>query len=135
MLPMGIALSKTNAADLIGSEIYSVVGGFGTLAVLAGMFIATAILTQAVNGAVAAAILGPVAISIAQQAGIAPRSLVMGVAMATSMAFITPLSHPVNVLVMSPGGYSFRDFFKIGLPLTLLLFVVVMVFLPIFWPL
>lgn len=133
MLPMGIALSKTNAAGLIGSQIYNVVGGFGTMAVLAGMFVATAIITQAVNGAVAAAILGPVAISVAQQAGINPRSLVMAVAVATSMAFITPLSHPVNVLVMSPGGYNFRDFFKIGLPLTILLFVVAMIFLPLFW--
>ena len=59
----------------------------------------------------------------------------MGVALATSMAFITPLSHPVNVMVMSPGGYSFRDFVKVGLPLTVILFVVVMVLLPIIWPL
>jgi di/tricarboxylate transporter len=59
----------------------------------------------------------------------------MGVALATSMAFLTPLGHPVNVLVMGPGGYRFRDYLRVGLPLTLLLFGVVMVFLPIFWPL
>jgi di/tricarboxylate transporter len=59
----------------------------------------------------------------------------MGIALASSMAFITPLGHPVNVLVMSPGGYKFRDFVKVGLPMTLILFVVVMIFLPIFWPL
>jgi di/tricarboxylate transporter len=135
MLPMGIALTKTNAAGLIGSKIIQVFASDGNFALLAGMFLVTAVLTQAVNGAVAAAILGPVAISISQQAGINPRSMVMGVAMAASMAFITPLSHPVNVLVMSPGGYNFRDFMKIGFPLTVLMFVVVMVFLPLFWPL
>jgi len=59
----------------------------------------------------------------------------MGVALATSMAFITPLGHAVNLLVMSPGGYTFRDFVKVGLPLTVLIFFVVMVFLPMFWPL
>jgi len=135
MLPMGVALSKTNAAGLIAGQVYGVLGAYGSLALLAGLFVVTAVLTQAVNGAVAAAILGPVAISIAQQANINPRSLVMGVAMATSMAFITPLSHPVNILVMSPGGYSFRDYFRIGAPLTLLLFIMVLIFLPLFWPL
>ncbi len=59
----------------------------------------------------------------------------MGVALATSMAFITPLGHPVNILMMGPGGYRFQDFFKVGLPLTVLLFIVVLVTLPIFWPL
>ena len=135
MLPMGIALSKTNAAGLAAGGILNVFGGHGALPLLAGLFIVTVVLTQLVNGAVAAAIIGPIAIGIAQQAGIDPRAMIMGVAMATSMAFITPLSHAVNVLVMSPGGYSFRDYFKVGLPLTIILFVVVMIFLPLFWTL
>ncbi|HMJ09250.1 MAG TPA: SLC13 family permease [Pyrinomonadaceae bacterium] len=135
MLPMGIALSKTNAASLMGAEVVDLLGSYGPMFLLGGMFIVTVGLTQAVNGAVSAAILGPVAIRVAQQAGINPRAMVMGVALATSMAFITPLSHPVNVLVMSPGGYNFRDYLKVGLPLVLILFVVVMIFLPVFWAL
>lgn len=135
MLPMGIALSKTNAAGLMAGEVVGVLGAYGSLSILAAVFLVTVLLTQAVNGAVAAAILGPVAIRIAEQADLNPRSLVMGVALATSMAFITPLSHPVNVLVLSPGGYNFRDFVKIGLPLTGLLFVVVMIVLPLIWSL
>jgi di/tricarboxylate transporter len=51
------------------------------------------------------------------------------------MAFVTPLGHPVNILMMAPGGYSFKDFFKVGLPLTILLFFVILIVLPIFWPL
>ncbi|MGI8812119.1 MAG: SLC13 family permease [Pyrinomonadaceae bacterium] len=133
MLPMGIALSKTNAAAMMGGEVVEMLGQYGPMFLLGGLFILTVLLTQAVNGAVAAAIIGPVAIRVAQQADINPRSLVMGVALATSMAFITPLSHPVNVLVMGPGGYNFKDYLKVGIPLTVLLFVVVMIFLPVFW--
>lgn len=133
MLPMGIALTKTNAAGLMANGIVALIGGYDSLALLAGLFIVTTLMTQAVNGAVIATVIGPIAIKIAQQTGTNPRALAMGVALATSMAFMTPLGHPVNVLVMSPGGYGFRDFVKIGVPLTLLLFVVVMILLPFFW--
>jgi di/tricarboxylate transporter len=135
MLPMGIALTKTNAAALIATEFNDILGGYAPIIMLAGIILFTMIFTQAINGAVAAAVIGPIAIKIAQQTGVNPRSMVMGIALASSMAFITPLGHPVNVLVMSPGGYKFRDFVKVGLPMTLILFVVVMIFLPIFWPL
>jgi di/tricarboxylate transporter len=134
-LPMGIALSKTNAAAMMGGAVVDLLGQYGPMFLLGGLFVLTVVLTQFVNGAVSAAIVGPIAIGIAQQTGINPRSLVMGVALATSMAFITPLSHPVNVLVMGPGGYNFKDYLKIGIPLTVLLFVAVMIFLPLFWPL
>lgn len=133
MLPMGIALTKTNAAGLMANGVVGLLGGYGALALLAGLFIVTTLMTQAVNGAVVAAVIGPVAIKIAQTTGTDPRTLAMGVALATSMAFMTPLGHPVNVLVMSPGGYNFRDFVKVGVPLVVLLFIVVMIFLPLFW--
>lgn len=135
ILPMGIALTKTNAAGTMANGIVSVIGPFGPFALLAGIFLATVFLVQGLNNAAVAAIIGPVAIQVAQQAGVNPRALTMGVALATSMAFITPLGHPVNVLVMSPGGYNFRDFMKIGLPLTIILFLVVMIVLPIVWQL
>jgi di/tricarboxylate transporter len=135
MLPMGVALTKTDAAGLIAVEIDKVLGGYAPLVMLGGMVLFTMVFTQAINGAVAAAVIGPIAIKVAQQTGANPRSMVMGIALASSMAFITPLGHAVNVLVMSPGGYKFRDYVKVGLPMTLLLFVVVMIILPLFWPL
>jgi di/tricarboxylate transporter len=135
MLPMGIALTKTNAAGLIASDINSALAGYAPLVMLGGMVLFTMIFTQAINGAVAAAVIGPIAIKVAQQTGTNPRSMVMGIALACSMAFITPLGHAVNILVMSPGGYKFRDYVKVGLPMTAILFVVVMIFLPVFWPL
>jgi len=135
MLPMGIALTKTNAAGLMAEKINGALGGYTPMIMLGGMFLFTMVFTQAINGAVAAAVIGPIAIKVAQQTGTNPRSMIMGIAMACSMAFITPLGHPVNILVMSPGGYKFRDYVKVGLPMTAILFLVVMIFLPIFWPL
>ncbi|HVE59360.1 MAG TPA: SLC13 family permease [Pyrinomonadaceae bacterium] len=135
MLPMGIALSKTNAAALLANGVVSSLGTFGALGLLAGLFIVTTLLVQAVSGAVVAAIIAPVAINVAQQTHTSPRTMAMGVALATSMAFMTPLGHAVNILVMSPGGYSFRDYVRIGTPLTIILFIVAMIFLPIFWSL
>jgi di/tricarboxylate transporter len=133
ILPMGIALTKTNAAGMMAQWMIAALGGFGPIALLGGLLLTTVFLVQAINGAAVAAIIGPIAIQVAQQVGVNPRALTMGVALAASMAFITPLGHPVNVLVMSPGGYNFRDFMKIGLPLTLILFLVIMIVLPIAW--
>ena len=135
MLPMGIALIKTNAAGLIAQEFNKALAGYAPVVMLGGMVLFTMVFTQAINGAVAAAVIGPIAIKVAQQTGTNPRSMVMGIALASSMAFITPLGHAVNILVMSPGGYKFRDYVRVGLPMTAILFVVVMIFLPIFWPL
>lgn len=133
ILPLGIALTKTNAAGIMANGIVALLGPFGSLALLGGLFLITTLLVQAMNGAAVAAVIGPIAINIAQQSNINPRALTMGVALATSMAFITPLGHPVNILVMSPGGYKFRDYVKIGLPLAIILFIVIMVLLPIIW--
>ena len=102
---------------------------------LAGIFIVTALLTQAVTGAVAAAVIAPLANRVTRQANINPRSLAMGAALATSTAFITPLGHPVNIPVMSPGDGNFRDYLKVGVPPSIILFGVVMIFLPLFWTL
>lgn len=135
MLPMGVALTKTNAAGLMADYALALFGGHGPMVLLAGLFALTMLLTQAVNGAAVAAIVGPIAVRAAQETNANPRTIAMGVALATSMAFVTPLGHAVNLLVMSPGGYTFRDFAKVGLPLAALMFVVVMVFLPLFWPL
>jgi di/tricarboxylate transporter len=135
ILPLGVALTKTNAAAVMAGAVVSFLGPLGAPALLAGLLLVTILLVQAMNGAAVAAVMGPVAIQVAQQTGINPRAMAMGVALAASMAFITPLGHPVNVLVMSPGGYNFRDFVKIGLPLTVILFIVVMIVLPLVWKL
>jgi di/tricarboxylate transporter len=135
MLSMGLALTKTGLAGLLASGLTAALGGYGPFALLAGLTGLAALLTQVLGGPAVAALLVPLAIQAAGQLGVDPRSLAMGVALATSLAFVTPIGHSVNVLVMGPGGYSFRDYFKVGLPLTLLVIAVILLVLPVFWPL
>ena len=134
MLPMGIALAKTGAAAAAAHLLVDTLGR-NPLALLAAFFVLTVLLVQVMSGAALAAMMAPIAITAAQQTGIDPRSLAMGVALATSMAFLSPLGHPVNLLVMGSGGYRFRDYFRVGWPMTLLLFALVLLVLPRFWPL
>jgi di/tricarboxylate transporter len=133
MLPLGTAMVKSGAAALLTSEILRLLGAAGPRVLLAGLAGLAILLTQAMNGAAVATVIAPIAIQTAQRTGADPRAMAMGVALATSIAFLTPLGHPVNILVMGPGGYSFRDYFKVGLPLTLLLFALIVGLLPLLW--
>lgn len=135
MLPLGLAMTKTGATALFATALTDMVGPFGPLALLLALLTLTVLLSQAMKGAAVSAVMAPIAIQAARQLGADPQAMAMGVALATSMAFATPLGHPVNILMMGPGEYRFRDFVRVGFPLTVLLFVVVLVTLPIFWPL
>jgi di/tricarboxylate transporter len=135
MLPLGMAMTKTGATALFARALIDIVGPFSPQALLLGLLMLTVLLSQGMKGAAVSAVLAPIAIQAAEEIGADPIAMSMGVALATSMAFVTPLGHPVNILMMGPGGYRFRDFFRVGLPLTVLLFIVVLVTLPIFWPL
>ncbi|HLD92804.1 MAG TPA: SLC13 family permease [Anaerolineales bacterium] len=135
ILPLGLAMTKTGATDLFADALTSITLPFGPMGLLLGLLVLTVVLSQAMKGAAVSAVMAPIAVQAAQQFGVDPRAVVMGVALATSMAFITPLGHPVNILIMGPSGYRFKDFFRVGLPLTVILFFLVMILLPIFWPL
>jgi len=134
MLPVGIALANTGAAKLLGDTITQLTVGLGPMAVVAGLFIITTILNQFIPGGSAVpAVLAPIAIEAARNVGADPRAFALVVAIATGTSMLTPFAHPVNVLVMGPGGYHFRDFLRLGLPLVIIIFVVVMIALPLFW--
>jgi di/tricarboxylate transporter len=135
MLPLGTAMTKTGAADLLTSWLVAALGGAGAVGLLAGLVALAILLTQAMNGAAVAAFLAPVAIQTAEQIGADPRTMAMGIALATSIAFLTPLGHPVNALVMGPGGYRFRDYFRIGLPLAVLAYLMIVGLLLLIWKL
>lgn len=134
MLSVGVALNKTGAATMFANALLSYLGGAGNLILLAGFVLLTVALTQVINGAAAAAIIAPVAITAARQVGMDPRSVAMAVALASSMAFMSPLGHSVNVMVMGAGGYTFRDYARVGIPLTILLVIVLMLVLPVVMP-
>jgi len=134
MLPVGVALTKTGGAALIADAILAGVAGRGDFLLLAVLVVATVLLTQVINGAAAVTILAPIGISAAQQLGLNPRSIALAIAIASSMAFMSPLGHSVNVLVMGAGGYTFRDYARVGVPLTLLLVALLLVLLPAIVP-
>jgi di/tricarboxylate transporter len=134
ILPLGLAMTKTGATTLFANLLTGSLLPYGPYALLLGLLTLTVLLSQAMKGAAVSAVIAPIAIQAAQQFGVDPRAMVLGVALATSMAFVTPLGHPVNILMMGPGGYRFKDFFKVGLPLTILLFSGVMLLLPMLWP-
>jgi di/tricarboxylate transporter len=134
MLPLGVALQKTGGAALLAEKIIATIGSMGPLALLSGLVIITVLLTQIINGAAAATVIAPIAIATAQKAGMEPRSIALGIAIASSMAFMSPLGHAVNVMVMGAGGYTFKDYARVGIPLTILLVILLLIILPLIMP-
>jgi len=134
MLPVGVALDKTGAAALLAQGIISSLGSWGHLVLLGGLVLFTVLLTQVINGAAAVTVVAPIAINAAQKLGMEPRSVAMAIALASSMAFMSPLGHSVNIMVMGAGGYTFRDYARVGIPLTILLVIILMVILPLIMP-
>lgn len=135
MLPLGTALDKSGAAGLLAEGVVGFLGPFGPHAVLFGLLAITFIATSIIPTAALVVLMVPIALQTAVGMGVSPYTLMMGIAMAASSSFTSPISHPANVLVMGPGGYRFIDYVKVGLPLTLVVLLVLMVVLPIFWPL
>lgn len=133
MSSISIALMRTDLAAQIGGFVVDAAGPFGSFAVLGVAFLITMVITQLVTGQVAALIMAPIVVSIAVQTGIDPRAMGIVAATACSTAFLTPLAHPVNVLMMGPGGYRSSDFFRVGLGLTIVVFVTLMIGMAVWW--
>jgi di/tricarboxylate transporter len=134
MLPVGLALSKTGAARWLGGHLITATGPFGPLATMAGLFLVSMALNQFVPGGSAVpAVLVPIAIAAAQGLGADPRAFALVVAVSTGTSLLTPFAHPVNVLVMGPGGYSARDYVRLGLPLVATTFVATLIAVRLFW--
>jgi di/tricarboxylate transporter len=133
MLPLGLAMASTGTAAFVGQGLIRTLGAWGPLALAGGIYLATTLLTQVMSGQVTAVVLAPIAIAAARQVGVDPRGMALAVAMGCSTAFLTPISHAANLLVMGPGGYKFRDYSRVGLPLTVVLFVVLLLSLALVW--
>nr|MDJ0991685.1 SLC13 family permease [Desulfobacterales bacterium] len=120
ILPLATALNKSGAAQLISSGLVDTLGPLGPFAMLAVVFMVTALIGLFISNTATAVIIAPIAIDAALAIGVPPQAFAMTVAIACSAAFVTPVSSPVNMLIMEPGGYRFTDFVKVGLPLLLL---------------
>ena len=134
MIPLGIAMQKTGAASFVATWMVNLLGVYGPTVIMAGLFILTSLATQVMPNPAAAVLLVPIALNTASDLGVSPYPLAMTVAVAASAAFLSPVGHPATLLIMGPGGYRFSDYIKVGLPLTLVIFLVVMLVMPIFWP-
>jgi di/tricarboxylate transporter len=116
MLPLGTALDQTGAAKLLAEGVVGALGPYGPYAVLFGLLSITFIATSIIPTAALVVLMVPIALETSAGLGISPYALMMGIAMAASSSFTSPISHPANVLVMGPGGYRFIDFIKAGVP-------------------
>ncbi|MDJ0855260.1 MAG: SLC13 family permease [Desulfobacterales bacterium] len=124
ILPLATALNKSGAAQLISTGLVDTLGPLGPFAMLAVVFMVTALIGLFISNTATAVIIAPIAIDAALAIGVPPQAFAMTVAIACSAAFVTPVSSPVNMLIMEPGGYRFTDFVKVGLPLLLLCMIV-----------
>jgi di/tricarboxylate transporter len=134
MLPLGIAMEHSGAANLLAEGVVSLVGAYGSLVVMASLFILAALASQVMPNPAVAVLLAPIAFNTASDLGVSPYPMMMAVAVSASAAFLSPVGHPANVLIMGPGGYRFSDFLRVGIPLTLVVLVVSLLVVPVFWP-
>ena len=131
MLPLGTAMQDTGAAEYPANQVMLLLGDAGPWPVIAGLYVLTAMATMIIPTAALVVLMSPIVLSAMAEMGFAPETAMMAVAMAASASFTSPISHPANILVMGPGGYRFVDYIKVGVPLTIVVFITVMVLLPI----
>jgi di/tricarboxylate transporter len=134
MMPMGTAMVEVGLVDMIANGLINTLGQFGPSVVLLGLLLTTTALGMVISNTATATLIAPLALVTAESMGIQPQAYLMGVAIASSMAFATPIASPVNMLVMGPGNYRFMDYTKIGVPLILVVTLVTLLVLPIFFP-
>ena len=135
MLSVATAMDKTGAGKLIADTVVGMMGSNPNPYVLtAVLFLISNILTQFMSNTASAALLAPIGISIAQSIGCDPKPVLMALGIAASMAFATPMATPPNTLVLGPGGFSFNDYVKVGVPMCLISWIACVIIIPIFWP-
>lgn len=134
MLPLATALEKSGAAVFTAEHVVAWSGAAGPLAVAAGIFLLAALGSCVIPAAALVVLLAPITINTAATLHVSPHSLMMALALAAAGSFNSPISHPANLMILSPGSYRFADFFKVGIPLTLVILTVVLIGLPWIWP-
>jgi len=134
MIPFALALERTGGVDMAVNGLVNALGGSGPRILLGGLFLVTMLTTLFISNTATAVLMAPIAITLATRMDASPLPFAITVALAASTAFSTPVASPVNMLVLGPGGYRFIDFVKVGLPFSLVVLVVCMLFVPLFFP-
>lgn len=133
-LSLGLALQKTGGAELIANQLIEWVGPYGPRAVLAVLYLLTMVLTELMSNNATAALLTPIAIEIATGMGVDVRPFAFTIAFAASASFLSPIGYQTNTLVYGPGGYQFTDYFRVGLPISLSIWLLATLLIPVLWP-
>ncbi len=133
-IPLGLAMEKSGLAGEIATKFVELVGDRGTWVIIAGLYVLTITLTEIVSNNACAVLLTPIALGIATQVGMDAKPLMMAIAFGASASFATPIGYQTNTLVMGPGGYKFVDYFRIGLPLNLVMAATASLLIPWFFP-
>ncbi len=134
MMPMSTALEKTGASALLTEQLVGSLGTMGPVALLAGIYFTTSLLTMFISNTACAVLMAPIALSSAQSMGVSPYPMLFAVTVAASMCFASPFSTPPNALVMKAGRYTFMDYIRVGLPLQLIIGIVMIIALPLLFP-
>ncbi len=134
MLPMATALEKTGGMVILSQGIINLLGGFGAFGVLAGIYFITMVFGQFISNTATAVLFAPIAMSAAISMGANPYTFLIAIAVSSSMAFATPVASPTNALVMTAGGYKFMDFVRAGIPLQVVMMIVMLLVIPLFFP-
>lgn len=134
MIPVGLAMESSGTGELIASGILGITDGASPLVALTVLMIVTMIMTDIMSNAATALVAAPIAFGLGQALGVDPDAFLMAVAIGASSAFLTPIGHQNNALIMGPGGYRFGDFWRMGLPLKILVVIVSVPMLAIIWP-
>jgi len=133
MMPLSTAMVQSGAAKLVADHLVTLTGGAGPIMFLAGLFVLTTTLGQIMSNTATTMLVIPIATAAAASMGVSPRPVLMSLCIAGSASFLTPIATATNMMVMGPGGYSFDDYWKMGLPLTLWFFVVAVFIVPMIW--
>jgi len=135
MIPVGQALEVTGTTQMIASSLVDMSAGLSPVVLLTLILVVTMTLSDVINNAATAVVMAPIALTVAQQLGVNPDTFLMAVAIGASSAFLTPIGHQNNALILGPGGYRFGDYWRMGLPLEFLIVVVAVPMLLVVWPL
>ncbi|MCC0056911.1 MAG: SLC13 family permease [Rhodobiaceae bacterium] len=135
MIPLGTALEQSGGTALIAQNIVNLSSGLPSWAVLTILMIVTMTLSDVLNNTATAVIAAPIAVDVANRLGANPDPFLMAVAVAASCAFLTPIGHKNNTLILGPGGYAFGDYWRMGLPLEILVVAIGVPAIMVFWPL
>ena len=134
MIPMGLALQKTGVAQIMANGLVESLGSFHPVVLLGGVFLLTTGFSQVINNSATAILMAPIVILAATSLKISPEPFMIAVAVSASTAFLTPIGTTTNAMVLSAGGYKFKDYLKVGAPLLLLFLIIILFLVPIIWP-